>query len=200
MFASCGDAESGPGGNSAPEPGSPGNPIPLEKDGVLDWPATLAEIAAAGKYVTLDLSACTGVTEFDPGTANTGEKYIISLVLPDGATGIKEGDPDNPTFKNFMEHKSITGAGVTNVGDVAFRNCAALTTASFPKATYIGVSAFAGCVALTTVSFPKASSIGAYTFYDCRALTTVNLPAATTLWIYNFWNCAALTTVNPPAA
>ncbi|MDR0655607.1 MAG: hypothetical protein LBG22_04765, partial [Treponema sp.] len=43
-----------------------------------EWQALLGAIAAAGKYVALDLSACTGVTEFDPGAADTGERYIVS--------------------------------------------------------------------------------------------------------------------------
>ena len=66
-------------------------PIPLPVNITLssDWADLLSAIQTGGKYAALDLSACTGVTEFDPGTANTGESKIVSLVLPDGATSVK---------------------------------------------------------------------------------------------------------------
>ena len=170
------------------------------------WAALLDAIQAAGKFVALDLSACTmsgnaqGVMEFDPGTANTGESKILSLVLPDEATSIKAGQENNPSFKNFTALTSVSGSAVETIGDYAFYNCKALTTVSFPAASSIGINAFAGCYALTEVSLPVASSIGEIAFYNCAALTEVSLPAASSIGGGAFATCDALTEVSLPAA
>ena len=170
------------------------------------WAALLDAIQAAGKFVALDLSACTmsgnaqGVMEFDPGTANTGESKILSLVLPDEATSIKAGQENNPSFKNFTALTSVSGSAVETIGDYAFYNCKALTTVSFPAASSIGINAFAGCYALTEVSLPVASSIGDGAFGNCIALTEVSLPAASSIGGGAFAACDALTEVSLPAA
>jgi hypothetical protein len=74
--------------------------LPVElalADGTNGWAALLSAIQAADKYVALDLSTSTitGMTgttgRFAPGTADTGERYITALVLPDTATSIKAG-------------------------------------------------------------------------------------------------------------
>jgi hypothetical protein len=142
-------------------------PIPLPvrlnlaDSGGSGWQDLLARIHAKSKYVALDLSACTGVTGvFDPGTG-TGKDRIVSLVLPDAATGIQAGSLTNLA--------GVAGAGITNVGEHAFRNCAALTVASFPAAAFIGKHAFQGCTALTTVSLPAAKTIDLNAFRESGA-------------------------------
>jgi hypothetical protein len=67
------------------------------------WTVILTAIQTSQKYVALDLSNCSmSGTEFDPGTANTGEGKIVSLVLPNTATSIKAGSEyDDRAFKNF---------------------------------------------------------------------------------------------------
>jgi hypothetical protein len=187
------------------------NPValPVALNLASDWTGLLDAIKTAGKYVALDLSACTmsGMTgtagEFNPGAANTGENKIVSLVLPDAATSIKAGSSDytnSSTFKAFTALKSVSGSGIDTVGMVAFFGCEALTTVSLPKATDIGEAAFSGCAALTTVSLPAARSIGESAFSGCAALTTVSLPAATSIGRTAFTRCYALTTVSLPAA
>jgi hypothetical protein len=144
----------------------------LADTGGNSWADLLGAIQTANKNVALDLSACTmtGMTatagEFDPGTANTGESKIVSLVLPDTAASIKAGTSSAPTFRYFGALKSIAAAGVTGVGGYAFFGCTALTSVSLPAATSISGSAFEGCTGLTTVSLPAATSIGNYAFGD----------------------------------
>jgi hypothetical protein len=187
-----------------------------------NWAALLSIIQAAGKYVDLDLSDCTmsGIDpEFDPGTADTGERYIVSLVLPDMVTGVREGGSGNPTFRYFTGLKSISGSGVLGVGGYAFSGSTALKTVNLPAAQSIGEGVFEDCNALEMlilgvtsigehvfskrmklreVSLPAVESIGDYAFYLCTALETVSLPVVESIGMGAFYGCAALETVSFP--
>jgi hypothetical protein len=176
-------------------------PLPVNINLASGWTALLTAIQTGGKYVALDLSACTGgAAEFDPGTANTGESKIASLVLPDTATSVKAGDYSNPTFKDFTALKSVTGGAVASIGDYAFCKHDTLTTVNFPAAISIGVEAFYYCTTLKTVNLPMATSIGNYAFIICDALEMVSLPAAISIGDGAFSDCDTLSTVNIPAA
>jgi hypothetical protein len=170
--------------------------------GTLDsaaWADLLAGIAAEGKDVALDLSTWTmNGTEFDPGTANTGEKYIVSLVLPDAATGIKGGNSPTSTFRYFTNLKSVAGEKVTNIGNYAFIYCTSLTQVSFPEAVTIGTSAFQGCTGLTGASLPRATGIGNYAFIYCTGLTTASFPKVTSVGYEAFQGCTGLTSISLP--
>jgi hypothetical protein len=177
--------------------------LPVEIDLVpANWEDLLDAINAAKEYVALDLSACPmHGTEFDPGTNATGESKIVSLVLPDAAVSIKEGNYENATtFKNFTGLKNISGVNVKTVDGWTFIECPDLTEVSFPAATSIGNGAFRDCKALTDVELPAATSIGDFAFYECTALTSVELPAATSIGSKAFYECTALTSVELPAA
>ena len=129
------------------------------------WTDLLDAIQTAGKFVALNLSASTiSGTEYDPGTANTGESKIVSLVMPDAATSIKAGSSSASTFSNFTALTSVSGSAVETIGSDAFAFCDALTTVSLPAATSIGDYAFYWCTALTEVSLPAATDIGDYAF------------------------------------
>jgi uncharacterized repeat protein (TIGR02543 family) len=189
------------GGNSAE------NPVILPPvninlaDGTNGWAALLSAIQTANKFVTLDLSVCamTG-TEFDPGTANTGESKIVSLVLPEAATSVKANDYPNFTFRYFSALTSVTGSKITTIGDYAFANCSALETVSFPKAVTIGSYAFYRCTSLETIDLPDSlASIGAIAFQHCTSLASIDLPdGLTTLARYAF-SASALESITIPA-
>jgi hypothetical protein len=174
-----------------------------------NWNALLAALDRAGKYAALDLSACpsSGVPEFDPGAANTGEKYIVSLVLPDGVERVPAGGGWNSdagrydgTFQRFTALAGVKGAGIRAVGEFAFAGCSALEAVSFPGAADIGAYAFAYCSALTALSLPGATVIGESAFFGCNALETLSLPAATVIGESAFTFCNALETLSLPAA
>jgi hypothetical protein len=76
----------------------------------------------------------------------------VNLTLPAAATSIAGESPSSPAFTNFTALKTVSGAGVTTIGDYAFYNCYALTSVSFPAATSIGYCAFYNCTALTSVT------------------------------------------------
>jgi hypothetical protein len=146
-------------------------PVPLSLGFALtdtNWYLRLYAMGTAGKFVTLDLSACTmtGTATFNPYTSDTETNHIVakskivSLVLPAVATGIIEGTDDTPTFKNLTVLKSVSGAGVITVGDYAFKNCAVLDTVDFPKAESVGNVAFSLFTALANVKLPAVTNLG----------------------------------------
>jgi hypothetical protein len=203
--------------NAALDSPSPVNPIPSDPiplavsldlaDASEGWAALLTAIQNGSTYVALDLSACTmgsGVTEFDPqpGPSDAGESWIVSLVLPNGATSIA-ADPtygDNPTFRHFSALKSIVGGAVATIGGSAFYGCTGLTSVDLPAVTTIGMYAFRGCSGLGSVSFPIAADIGMLAFNNCTGLGSVSLPVASIISGGTFDGCSALSSVNLPAA
>jgi hypothetical protein len=166
--------------------------------GAGDWPGLLSAIAAAGKYVALDISAGavpgTG-TEFDPGAANTGESKIVSLVLPNAARSIKDSSYSEALFRYFTALKEVSGANIKTIGNYAFYNCHYLTTANFPAATSIGLGAFlyTGTTALT-ITLPKAAPTMVVSYVDTPSTyskaVTIKTPAGKTgyddTWQTNF--------------
>jgi hypothetical protein len=181
------------GGSTAADPVI----LPVNINLASGWAALLTAIQTGGKYVALDLSACTMIgTEFDPGTANTGEKYIVSLVLPNAMESIKAAPFNDSTFKHFTTLGSVTGANVTNVGGGAFQFHNALRSLSFPKAEIIGDNAFNQCTYLTSVDLPAATNIGKDAFFLCYYLTAVYLPTATNIGQYAFYGCDDLASVS----
>jgi hypothetical protein len=148
----------------------------------VEWSGRLpGEVESAlGKGVTtLNLSGVSGLEEWDKDTLNSGKGNIISLTLPDTVTTLKH--ESNGAFGGYDSLESVSGAGVTNVGEAAFYQCTALETVSLPAAKGIGDSAFDGCTKLTEVSLPAAKTIGESAFIQCSQLTTVSLPAAKTI-------------------
>ncbi|MHB9295672.1 hypothetical protein PilKf_01419 [Pillotina sp. SPG140] len=164
--------------SESPNGDSADNPVAVAVDMNLAvcWADILTTIKAADKYVALDLSACRmDGTEFDPGTASTGENKIVSLILPNAAQSIKSGDYDSATFKNFTALKEIRGSTIKNIGDFAFDSCKSLTTVSFPEATTIGDFAFSrtGKTRLNITLGATAPTVGNFMFDEVNESKTV---------------------------
>ncbi|MDR2160018.1 MAG: leucine-rich repeat domain-containing protein, partial [Treponema sp.] len=187
---------------------SAGSPIALPRlilnladTGGNGWTDLLSALQGKGRYVNLNLSACTmDGTEFDPGTANTGEGRIVSLILPATAAEVKAGTYGNPTFRYFTSLRNIGGAGIITIGSEAFYDCIGLASVNLPAATGIGGYAFSGCTGLTSVSLPVATNIGSQAFSGCTGLTSVDLPAAAGIGDYAFRDCTGLASVSLPAS
>jgi hypothetical protein len=182
-----------PGGTAA-------DPVPLPVGITLDaagWTELLDAIAAADKYVALDLSACARGTgssggglrangAFNPdGTDTDADRIaakgkIVSLALPDAAARILAGSFGTSTFEYFTALAEAGGAHVAAIGAYAFDRCAALTTADFPAATTIGQAAFMSCGSLAALSLPAAPpGLGSSVFTN----TNLGAGAGTTLTI-----------------
>jgi hypothetical protein len=155
--------------------------------------------ALSGGGITLDLSAVTGLTEWDNTTLGSGKGNITSLTLPDTVTTLMDGTvgTDN-AFYGYNSLTSVSGKGVTDVNANAFYDLTALETVSLPAAMDIGAAAFAG-TGLTKVEFPAATDIGYYAFAG-TSLTEVILPTAMDIGDYAFNGCPTLKTVSLPMA
>ena len=190
---------------------SPSDPVPLlvALDSGLGtmtqilsgWQLLLAAIATGGKYVALDLSAQTMTgTVFDPvSTFAIGKDRIVTLILPDAALTIPDGNNNTRAFNHFSNIRAVSGASITTIGARAFTGARSLTSVHFPAATNIGVGAFNGASSLTNVSFPVATTIGHVAFAWASSLTSVSFPVATTIGDNAFVGASSLTSVHFPA-
>jgi hypothetical protein len=162
-------------------------------------PKTLYKaLAAGGKYVALDLSG-SGVTEFNTGT-EAGRNRVVSLILPDSLTEIRDGEDANAVFKGFTNLKMIGAAALVRLGGHTFNGLTGLETVNLPKTEHIGTSAFYNCPSLSTVQLPEAKSLAGYSFRNCTSLETVSLPKAVDIGSGVFQGCTGLTTVDLPKA
>jgi hypothetical protein len=139
-------------------------------------------IASAGKFVSLDLSGMTGITEWSYVDNDLATDKIVNITLPDKVETLVAGNPNtgalNSNAGGFDNLRTVIGAGVTDVGARAFYYCKTLTSVSLPKAERIGSEAFTECDALTSLSLPEATDILNYAFTNCDALASMNLPKA----------------------
>jgi hypothetical protein len=163
--------------------------------------------AVLGKYITLDLSACTMRAEFSQGLI-VATARIVALTLPDSVTGLGTiagaGDPSpsemNGAFNGFGSLRVITAPEVTSVGDYAFNGCTALKSITMPKLQKIGKAAFSGSALTGVLELPEVTETGIAAFDRCSLLTTVKLPKAAKIGAQSFSTCAKLTTVEIPCA
>ncbi|MDR2535444.1 MAG: leucine-rich repeat domain-containing protein [Treponema sp.] len=107
-----------------------------------------------GRYVSLDLDACTGATigwgsSAAQSTANRPDKdKLISLILPAGAERVG--------YRNFENAGSLKSVGfpqfLRTIGNAAFAGCASLVRVDLPETLqHIEDRGFAGCVNLQTL-------------------------------------------------
>jgi hypothetical protein len=146
-------------------------------------------LAAAGKYVSLDLSK-SGVTGFEY-EVDAGRAWIIDLILPDTLEEIRDSFSTAPAFSGFDNLKTIRSSGLLRVGAYAFTNCESLEEVTLDEAAEIGTYAFYN-TGIKTVSLPKTTTVGANGFRNCTRLTTVHLPEAAVLETSSFESCTSL--------
>lgn len=104
--------------------------------------------------------------------AFSGNRYIVSVVIPDG---------------------------VTDIGKYSFKGCVGLSSVSFPSTLKsIREGAFYGCKSLRNVNFPDSvNTIGSYAFYNCWHITSIELPKSLKrIGSYAFNGCSMLSVVS----
>jgi hypothetical protein len=87
-------------------------------------------------------------------------------------------------------------AGITAIGEYAFRGCRLLSSVEFPSTiTEIGHSAFYQCTNITSLTLPtNLTKIGDYGFYNLPDITSIKLPKTmTSIGHYAFNGCDNLT-------
>ncbi len=146
-----------------------------------------------------------------------GKELSGKLVIPDGATSIRDGAfyycsgltsieiPDSVTSIGewaFYRCSGLTSIeipdSVTSIGQYAFYGCSGLTSITIPNSvTSIGNSAFSGCSGLTSIEIPDSvTSIENSAFYGCRNLTSITIPnSVTSIGEYAFYDCSGLTSI-----
>jgi hypothetical protein len=134
---------------------------------------------ALTRYVSLDLSGCTGenLPNITSGTA-PGKAYLVSLTLPDTVITIGVN-----AFSGCTNLTSVNMPQVTTIIHSAFSNLPKLTSVYMPQVqtlendTKSSDGVFYKCVALEAVSMPKIQSIGRDSFYGCSSLLSITLGA-----------------------
>ena len=209
-FVGCDNGSTGGGG----EPGSvPENPITkiIAAQNISEtWEAINSDVWAEGKYVILDLSACSAASNsigsgqydlvYTPNIIKDNP-YIKGIIFPSSLETI--------SYYAFIDCRYLTSVSVPandqfrGIGPYAFKDCTSLTSVSFPANTAFIVFeeyAFSGCRSLTSVTIPSSVTyIGPSAFKGCTSLTGVTIPASvTTISPGTFKDCTSLTGVTIP--
>ena len=140
--------------------------------GTLVFPATLTTIGAKAfkdckKLQSINISACTELTEIAPETFRSCENLMGIIVFPANVRSIK-GKNEGPVYLGaFEDCKKLQG--------IDFSACTALTE--------IGEAAFSGCKEMTGIIYFPASlkELGSTAFYGCAGLTGINISVCTEL-------------------
>ena len=179
------------------------------------WRLLCTTINTAGKFLNLDLSACTlAGNTFNAGTSSRGKDIIVSLVLPNAAKSIADVGSDegiNYYFSDFNNLKSISCGKVSTIGDLAFGKCSSLTSVTLPASANLGMNPFAYCESLETITLTGSGHLSLID--DDKALMQNNelitylkasgaiaLNDVTGVGAYAFVGCENLTDVSFPNA
>ncbi|MDR1788546.1 MAG: leucine-rich repeat domain-containing protein [Treponema sp.] len=172
-----------------------------------NWGAINNAVFSAGKYVILDLSACSasgGTIESYSLPSNDDNcikdnDYLKGLILPDSLKNIGGG-----AFSDCTGLTSVTtGNSVTSIGGGAFSGCTGLTSVTIGNSvTSIGGGAFSDCTGLTSVTIGNSvTSIGGYAFSGCTGLTSVTIGnSVTSIGDGAFINCIYLANIDIPTS
>jgi len=93
---------------------------------------------------------------------------------------------------------TLSGSGLTDIGDYGFGNCEFLVSVTIPNGvTSIGENAFCYCKNLSSVTLPNSvTAIWRSAFEYCNALANITIPASVTeIDSAVFENCEKLTSV-----
>lgn len=144
---------------------------------------------------------CSDGTVGEPLTIEDGivtgcDKTIRGVIeIPAGVTAIGDDAFRECEWLSFVKIPN----GVVSIGEAAFYRCPNLTSVVIPDSvTSIGSHAFCQCECLTTVSIPYGvPSVGDYAFAYCRSLTDITIPNSVTSIGYDaFKDCDSLKTVH----
>lgn len=134
---------------------------------------------------------------------HNGKAYLFGYVGNDAALDLSALSFSS-VYPSALAGRPITSlklpATLTEIGEDAFRGCAALESLSFAEdaqLTSIGDSAFEGCFSLSSLTLPEGlAEIGYHAFNACESLGTLALPASVTvIGSSAFAYCTSLSTV-----
>lgn len=123
-----------------------------------------------------------------------GTRVSVASTAPSPVFGSHSTYSGDVTIPSSVTYDGRTYE-VTDIGDMAFSGCTALTSVSIPTSvTAIGGSAFYKCSSLGALIIPESVTyIGGSAFYGCTGLDSLNIPATVTIIReYAFEGCSAL--------
>ena len=123
-----------------------------------------------------------------------GCNNLVRLVTGNGVTNI----PDHAFRGVSSLHSPLLVPTIQNIGDYAFYGCSSIDTIWTRGATKtIGDYAFRGCSqAYVLILSDQIDSIGTYAFYQCSALPSIEIPNSVKfIGASAFQSCSALTSV-----
>ncbi|GHV96629.1 hypothetical protein AGMMS50293_29490 [Spirochaetia bacterium] len=151
--------------------------------------------AALTSISSTAFSHCANLTTFVIAPENT--VYSVSL---DGKMLLSKDGFTLLAYPSATGAITLSGSGITAVGNFAFNGCTSLTSVDLPDVITIGYSVFGSCNSLNSVNLPNVTSIDSSAFNGCTSLTSVNLPEVISIGSNAFQNCTSLTSVSLPAA
>jgi len=188
---------------------TPDNPITRIENGQLTtvaWVTLLNEIDADGKYVALDLSACTRGNQTSGGglwsdgtfypdsylgdnAGGKGKEKIVSLVLPEAAICFPKpnervelsGIVYQNMFGRFSALRQISGINITDIVRCCFRN---LGTYYSSDGKILWSTGF-----ITSIDFPNVITIGEHAFAGCFNMANANIPKVQIIKMQAFLDC-----------
>jgi hypothetical protein len=186
-------------------------------------PLGLLYEALSGKYVNLDLSACTGDIPYTSSSIagnRPNRDKIVALTLPDSLTFIESyafygcsslASIDLPESLTFIGHDAFRDCSslasidlpdsLTSIGDGGFQDCISLAAIDLPNSIYsIGHRIFKGCSSLASIDFPDSLKyLGSEAFYDCSSLESIDLPDSIIfIGTQDFQGCTSLVSIYLP--
>ena len=140
-----------------------------------------------------------------------GDHYVVSgigsctdkeIFIPCVYNGKNVTEIEKEAFYNCRTIEKITiSAGITTIGENAFKYCFGLKTVILPKGiTEIANAAFSTCADLEKIDIPEGvKSIGDDAFIDCRKLKSVTIPeGVTSIGKMAFYMCTSLKSITLP--
>lgn len=158
----------------------------------------------------------TGISD----TAFTGNKFLRTIVIPNGIVEIKDNQfsdcinlneivlPDNlrvigrNAFRNCNTLKKINiPNSVQSIGGYCFYGCKSLETIDLKGCGIIAVpdNIFENCEQLSTISLPSSvETIGNRAFYNCKSLLSIDLDKIQSIGNEAFSHCESIKSINIP--
>lgn len=155
------------------------------------------------RYTSTNQASGNWVTNNTDTTRNTYDSVTGNgvLYLNEGVTEI--GGGYSKDYSPFNQDSGLTAvdlddAGLTTIGDYAFRSCSGLTSITIPNTvTSIGSRTFIGCSGLSSINIPSnVTSIGSRAFESCTGLTSITIPSGvTSIAGDTFLQCSSLVSI-----
>jgi hypothetical protein len=178
------------------------NPFTITIEGLTINDANTGKLFAAlttlnKNFYSIDLAQCNGDIWKTTFTGLAKNK-IVSLVLPQSMSVIEPGSAARGAFDGYSNLRSITGEGITGIGDNAFQGLTGLAEVNFESVISIGKNAFKDCSGILSLDFPEARGIDEGAFYQCTNLIEITIPKANSLGTNAFNGCQYLLAIDTP--